>query len=386
MKTRIQDIEILRAIAVLMVLVHHAGSDLFTWKSPALERFYVYFGGWVGVDLFFAISGFLIARTLVPQLRTAPSAQATQLILSFWVRRAWRLLPSAWLWLGLILIATVCFNSSGVFGSLRSNIEATVVGVLNIANIRFAESFMNWPYGASFVYWSLSLEEQFYLVFPLLILLSRRYLVWVMAALVVLPFFTLRTPMLMAFRTDAIALGVLLALWSFTPSYQLLRPTFLQRWGWAHVGGAILCLGILGSDQLHTVSVRVSIIALLCATLVWSASYDAQHLARAKLLTPILLWLGSRSYGIYLIHIPAYYASRELWLRLGHDPSLATMFWPLALTALTLILLLSELNYRLVESPLRRKGQRIAQRLAMQKSADAPEVTSQPATRTGPHP
>ena len=158
MKKRIDDIEVLRGFAVLFVVVHHASDNLLTWTSPALTRFYTYFGGWFGVDLFFAISGFVIARDLVPRLQVSTNnISALQITLAFWLRRAWRLLPSAWLWLGIILLATVIFNQSGAFGTFRANFEATIAAITQVANVRFAESFMRWEYGASFVYWSLSL-------------------------------------------------------------------------------------------------------------------------------------------------------------------------------------------------------------------------------------
>ena len=158
----ILDLEVLRGLAVIGVVIHHARDNLFTWSSPGLERLAVYFGGWVGVDRFFAISGFIIARTLLPQLQACDSQMsAARTTLAFWVRRAWRLLPSAWLWLALMLLGAVVFRDSGIFGSLRANLEATVAGFLHIANLRFLDTFMRTEYGASFVYWSLSLEEQF---------------------------------------------------------------------------------------------------------------------------------------------------------------------------------------------------------------------------------
>ena len=58
----IDDIEILRGFAVLLVIVEHMQHNLFTWATPTLNRLYTYLGGWTGVDLFFAISGFVIAR------------------------------------------------------------------------------------------------------------------------------------------------------------------------------------------------------------------------------------------------------------------------------------------------------------------------------------
>lgn len=374
MKSRIDDIEILRGVAVLMVVVHHAHDNLFTWASPNMSLFYTYFSGWVGVDLFFAISGFVIARDLVPRLQASPGGEATlRLVLAFWVRRIWRLLPSAWLWLLIILVASVAFNQSGVFGSFRANLEATVAGVLQVANIRFAESFMNWPYGASFVYWSLSLEEQFYLLFPLLILLARRYLIYVMLLLVLVQFFQVRTPMLMVFRTDALTLGVLLALWSRHPSYELFKPMALGRLrtGLALLAGALLCMSVLGSDQLHNVSIKVGMIALVSALLVWVASYDGDFLRFPWPLSRVLIWLGARSYGIYLIHIPAFYFTREIWYRQRDVGEFGSeLFYPFLLSAVILIVLLCEINYRLVETPLRRKGKLIAERIQQPKARE----------------
>lgn len=229
MKKRIDDIELLRGFAVLFVVIHHAADNLFTWSTPGLTRFYSYFGGWFGVDLFFAISGFVIARDLVPRLQQSDGTTHTlNITLAFWVRRAWRILPSAWLWLAIILIASLAFNQSGVFGTFRTNFEASIAGVLQVANIRFAETFMQREYGSSFVYWSLSLEEQFYLLFPLLILISRRLLPYLLLALVLIQIFSVRSVMLMSFRTDALALGILLAVWTQHSSYLLIKPNILS--------------------------------------------------------------------------------------------------------------------------------------------------------------
>src|SRR5690606_29439761 len=240
MKKRIYDIELLRGFAVLFVVIHHAADNLFTWSTPGLTRFYTYFGGWFGVDLFFAISGFVIARDLAPRLQQRNGAAHTlNITLAFWVRRAWRILPSAWLWLAIILLASLAFHQSGVFGTFRTNFEASIAGVLQVANIRFAETFMRSEYGTSFVYWSLSLEEQFYLLFPLLILLSRRLLPYLLLALVLIQIFSVRSVMLMSFRTDALALGILLALWTQHSSYLLIKPKILS----GHRAGCILMAG-----------------------------------------------------------------------------------------------------------------------------------------------
>lgn len=368
MSRRIEDIEILRGFAVLFVVIHHAHDNLFTWSSEGFSRFYAYFGGWVGVDLFFAISGFVIARDLVPRLQSCTTQeQALRATLAFWVRRAWRLWPSAWLWLAVILAASVLFNQTGAFGSFRINFEATVVAVLQVANLRSAEIFMRWPYGASFPYWSLSLEEQFYLLFPLAILLSKRFLPYLLIALVLVQFFLVRTPLLMSFRTDALILGVLVALWTRHPSYALFKPIILSRWrsGTVLMLSLFICLGALGSEELHIVSIRIGMIALISAVLVWVASYDADILMRKGLLKSALVWLGTRSYAIYLVHIPAFFSVREIFYRLsgGHEMAGPAYFWPSTIAATLLILVCSELNYRFIEAPFRHKGAVLSKRI-----------------------
>jgi peptidoglycan/LPS O-acetylase OafA/YrhL len=367
MSRRIDDVELLRGFAVLLVVVHHANGSLFTWLTPWMARFYAYFAGGFGVDLFFAISGFVIARDLVPRLQGAENAaSAARITLAFWVRRAWRLWPSAWVWLIAILVACAAFNESGAFGTFRANFEATVVAVLHVANLRFADSYGVYEYGASFPYWSLSLEEQFYLLFPLLVLLSRRWLPYCLGALVLLQFFSSRDLLTMSLRTDAIALGVLIALWSRHTTYALCRPVFLDKpVGPVLLLGAFICMGAISSPELHTVSIHVGLVALLSALLVWVASYDSDFLCPPGYCKRMIIWVGSRSYAIYLIHIPAFLLTREIWFRMvpegvGFGEK---FFWPFVLTSGVIIIILSEINYRLVEMPLRRYGQQVAQRI-----------------------
>ncbi len=370
---RILDIELLRGLAVLGVVFHHLHGNLFSGSPALLDGINQRVQFWWGVDLFFAISGFVIARTLIPQLREAPTRQAFwEQARYFWIRRAFRLLPSAWLWLALILACCLLLNRSGAFGSLSANLAASLAGFLQVANFRFADSFYRYEYGASFVYWSLSLEEQFYLLLPLLILCLRRYLGWALLALVLVQFFSLRTPLLMVLRTDALAIGVLLALASLQPGYARWNPTLLGRaWSGPLLLVAVAAaLGVLASEAYSLVAVRIGAIALLCGLLVWIASYDRDYLLSNGPLKRLLVWVGARSYAIYLIHIPAFYLSRELCFRLGWDAGER----PLSLlgTSLVLIVVLSELNYRFVESPCRDLGSRLVKRLSAARRVAQP--------------
>jgi len=376
---RIEDIECLRAVAVIGVLLHHLQGPLYywypDWHPTWLGEVFKHLAFWSGVDLFFAISGFVIARSLLPQLAAATGSLGAswRTVLAFWVRRAFRLLPSAWLWLGLILVAVLAFNRSGVFGTVHANLWATLMGMANLANFRFADSFMRYEYGASFSYWTLSLEEQFYLLLPLAAWILRRHLVWLLLVLIVVQFYCMRTPLGMSIRTDALAWGVLLAMVQGGAWWKRLEPTALKS-RWLRYPVLLALSGTLAwisaDPNGATLNWRIGLIAMLCVTLVWLGSYGRGYICSEGRIKQVLMWIGSRSYAIYLIHIPAYFFVRESFWRLGmagNPPPPYSSFIYVA-TAMLLIGLLAEANYRWVETPLRDRGVRLARRIRQSDS------------------
>jgi peptidoglycan/LPS O-acetylase OafA/YrhL len=375
-KNLIADLDLLRAVSVIAIIIHHANVNLFEWTTPALERFYSYFGGSFGPDLFFAISGFIIARDLIPRLRACNNNEEwLNASLFFWIKRVFRILPSAWFWLAVMLLLCAVFNSSGVFGTFRANFEATIAGVLQVANFRLAAVYGAQPYGASFVYWTLSLEEQFYMLFPFVIWFGRRYLVYILAAAIVYQLVQPRSLVGMMVRTDALMMGILIALWSVRDSYRAVEPVFLKARPWLgllFLSGVTVCLISLSpGDGLFIVPLRWSLIAPLCGLLVLVASYNGDYLMPNNALKRVLLWVGSRSYAIYLCHIPAFFATRELMHRLHPDTTFNTdQTWTFTAIATAIILICSELNYRILEVPLRRRGARIAGQLLADRQAE----------------
>jgi peptidoglycan/LPS O-acetylase OafA/YrhL len=383
---RIDDIEWLRAIAVLGVVAHHSQDNLFSWHPKWLVGLLSHLDLWSGVDMFFAISGFVIARSLLPQLDACAGRirLAARQILAFWAARAFRLLPSAWLWLGLILIAAWRLNSNGIFGSLHANLMATLAGVFQVANFRFADAFASYPYGASFVYWSLSLEEQFYIALPLLALLLKRRIAWLLILVIVIQLVIPRGLLLMSMRTDAIAWGVLLALFSRLPAFARWEPRLLNghRWLQCICGyGLVFAIAAVSASEVLAIGHRVSIVALLAATLVWIAAYNRNYLSGSDRFTKhLMLWVGHRSYAIYLIHVPAFFLVRELWWSFtgteAHGGVKQTLIFFGA--AALLIGFLAEANFRIVEMPLRRMGRRVAGRISGQPAKTQPPCIPDP--------
>jgi peptidoglycan/LPS O-acetylase OafA/YrhL len=368
---RIADIEFLRGVAIIFVLIFHIRHELIPWRMPQLEHFFDrYFAFWPGVDIFFAVSGFVIARTLIPTLQSCASPQErVRAMTRFWIRRVWRLVPAAWLWLALILLASAVFNRSGAFEPFHVNFESVIAGMLSVANVRFAQSFPLLPYGPSSPYWSLSLEEQFYLVLPLLVIFARSRLVLVLGIAVAIVFCLPPTALLGTFRVHAILLGVLLAIFSRHPTYRLLEPVALGASAlarWATLGVLLLCLTAFAPIGEKIFPLPFDAIGVLSAVLVFIASFDRDYLCRDSAFKRMMLWIGSRSYALYLVHMPIYCLTREIWFRLSppgteFGGSDALLF---VATAAQLVLICAELNYRFVETPGRLHGIRLTSRPA----------------------
>ncbi len=374
--SRLAEIEVLRAVAVLMVLVQHIPDNLIFWPSHFAQAFLGPAGFWTGVDLFFVISGFVIARSLLPRLAGVKDwPNFTRIALTFWIARAWRLLPSAWLWLTLPLILCLIFNHSHAYGPFGANWSMFVAGILDVANFHFAEVFYRYPSGTAFVQWSLSLEEQFYFLLPFAAFFCGRYLFVPLGLIALAGFFMPVTPLMLMLRLWPVAFGVLLALWARHSSYRDSAPTGLARSRLARAGLLVLAissLASLGATSLHIVPIYPGPVALVSAVLVWVASYDAGYLWREGFSRRMMEAIAARSYSLYLIHIPVYFGVHELWYRLHKtaSPNHVQALGIIGSAALGLVAI-TELNHRLLEKPLRAHGKRVAARFRESRMAEA---------------
>jgi peptidoglycan/LPS O-acetylase OafA/YrhL len=362
---RIGDIEFLRGFGMMFVLHHHLYGILITWPN-AVEPVYHQLGLNFWMDVFFAISGFVISRDLIQKINSCENQnQFAMVAIKFWLRRVWRLLPTAWFWMLVILVSSIAFNDSGVFGSVKANLEASVAGLLQFANIRFADAWTHYEYGASFHYWSLSLEEQFYMALPLVILFAKRWLPHLLIALVVGQFFIDRNHtdnmLIYMLRTDGFALGVLIAMWSKHESFRWCEPIFLRNnRPLQFLLAAILLIGlpIIDSPKLHTVFFNKGIVTLLCGLVVFLTAFNRDYLWADGYFKRLFIWIGARSYTLYVVHVPAYCLTREIWFRLSPPGTVFDETYTLKfmLSGVALLAVLTELNFRLIETPLRRRG------------------------------
>ncbi|MCP3384505.1 acyltransferase [Bradyrhizobium sp. CCGUVB4N] len=359
------EIEVLRAIAILFVLIAHHRTAMW-WLPPTLES-YLNFA--FGVDLFFCVSGFVITRAFYRDFVLAAGKGAPaywRVVTDFWIRRAFRIMPLAWLWLLIPIVMSLVYNRSGAYFSFFGNVGDFLAAALNVYNFHYAycTSSPNLWCGSSGVYWSLSLEEQFYLAFPLLVLLPRRAMAVVLAGIVAWMAMRERTSLTWMTRFDAISLGVLIALFKQSAADVAFTPYFLQnrfvRWPLLVI--LLFALAAVGGGP-GLVTFFPVIVTLICGALVYIASFNGGYLLAPGLLRSILVWIGARSFGLYLMHNPVIAFVRETWER-AHPGQLpdATMKAVIVLAIVGLLALLSDLSFRYFETPLRRYGKQLVDR------------------------
>jgi peptidoglycan/LPS O-acetylase OafA/YrhL len=294
------EIQALRAAAVALVVIYHF------WPS-ALP------GGFVGVDVFFAISGFLITSHLLREI----DRTGTVSLPGFWARRARRILPAALVVLLLCAVATVLFVPMNYWQQFFTEMRASSAYGQNWHLAATAVDYTAADNAPSLVqhYWSLSAEEQFYIVWPVLIVLalavsrSRRSIVVVMSALTALSLaysihHTAANPAEAYFVTPTRAwefgLGGLLALLPHSGRF----PDALRS-GLSWLGiGAIAVAGLTYSDSTAFPG-YTALLPVLGALAVIVAGAPALRWAPTPAigLKPVQ-FLGDISYSVYLWHWP----------------------------------------------------------------------------------
>jgi peptidoglycan/LPS O-acetylase OafA/YrhL len=362
------DIECLRAAAIILTIFQHL-NVLFRWTPHPLGKVENYLHFWGGVDLFFCVSGYVVSKSLVESLDIARTEGREWVVVkAFWVRRLYRLLPSAWLWMLIMTAGAFFFNRTGAFGTPHDAIFRSVAIMTSVAN--FAPYF-GINMGQGFVYWSLALEEQFYLLFPFFVIFAPvawRYRVLLFAIALQFPMYRNTGTLFWGTRLDALLWGVVIYLFSRTSQYRVFEPASLKKKpkAWCMSLFFILALAFIPAT-LGTIPFHVGMMAIAAATLVYAASFNKGYVLPSRTLRPVLLWIGSRSYAIYLCHLPAYMIAHEAWTRwndrVGSPPPDGTYTIRYVVTAIALIAVFAELNYRFVEMPLRNRGVKVARQI-----------------------
>ena len=338
------DIQGLRAIAVGAVVLYHAG-------VPFLP------GGYVGVDIFFVISGFLITTHLLTGLARDGRIRFG----SFYARRARRILPASFLVLVLSIVAALIWYPPLLMEKVWRGAVATALYVPNylfaMDQTDYLAQSTNPPLFQH--YWSLGVEEQFYLVWPALLGLawvvvrSRRTLFWVLVTVVAASFaacvwYTFQSQPIAFFwlPTRAWELGV-----GGLVAYLLLRREQVvpDRWapvaGWLGIAAILLSVGLFSSETLFPGGWAA--LPVLGTALVIAAGATPHRFGPGRMLSLRgMVVIGTISYSLYLVHWPALIIPEAV------VPN-GLPLWATLLIALACVPVAWAM-YRFVEDPMRR--------------------------------
>ncbi len=368
---RIEGIQYLRAIAILLTLFHHSATLLLVYPPPSFV-FLIYseVTFWVGVDLFFVISGFVIMKSFSESLEKFGYNLKT--VARFWIKRFFRIIPAAVLWLGIYLLFTYFYNNVGAFGNITQNLKDSAAALLQYANIYGMKCWgpnKIMQCGPNGIYWSLSLEEQFYVILPFLIFIFRKNLKYFLMAVILFQFFIFRPVWSLgwAIRTDALSWGVLIAIFYNSKWSERFRPHFLKNKKSIATTLLIILIGALLyiPAEAHNIDVATGVVALTAAILVFLSIYKNPYLFPFETLNKVLGWLGSRSYSIYLIHVVVFRFATEIVYDLvpsGYVVSEKENIY-LCVLAFLMLIPITELNFRYVEGPFRKLGLRLARKI-----------------------
>lgn len=354
----------LRGLAVAAVVVYHFFGDVLP-------------GGYLGVDMFFVLSGFLITSLLLREYDTTGTVN----LKDFWVRRLRRIMPTA------IVVLVVCTAIVGVIGgdfavNIRTQFLGSLFFVSNWTQIATSASYFADSEVEVFAhYWSLAVEEQFYLLWPLA--LFALLAVWgarkrlhialasllaaVASAIAMAVVYSPDTdPTRVYYGTDTHAFGLLigavLAMLLTTskadptrdswPVLELTRARFVASLiGLGAAAIYVVQLFVMADDGNFPYWGGLFITSLAGAGMIYAVVYEVAPL-RWIFEFPLMRYLGQRSFSIYLWHWPVIMIIRELAPEETLDGH--AVWWGLLAVAVSLGL--SELSYRWIENPFRRKG------------------------------
>lgn len=323
----------LRAVAILLVLACH------TELMP---------GGWIGVDVFFVLSGYLITSILLAELRQTGDIS----LANFYWRRCLRLMPA----LGVLVIfqlVRAMFNQNGA--EIR---DATLIGALYVEN--WNNVFHFGPFGLMGHTWSLATEEQFYILWPLLLpFVFRRWpLAWLGAALVAMmaghTFWRADSTAQYSLFIRPVGLVIGCAL-AFLPAGRLRMPAYVTQ---PLLLGGIVAVGAY-ADRFYLLAPLAT--SLLTAGLIVRLQSPVAATASFLSSEPIR-YIGKISYGLYLYHWPIFMLGEKWKPHNSHHLYAAGL--------IVLIFVVASLSYEFVEKPFLRLKEGPSARPAL--SADGP--------------
>lgn len=339
----------LRGYAILLVIIFHASPH--DWLI----------GGFLGVDIFFTLSGFLITNLLIKECFSNNRIN----LKNFYLRRCLRLLPALGLVIaGFTIFSLIAFDKGAI---VRGAIDSAIV-LLNVAN--WPRAFGIWRPEWLGNTWSLSIEEQFYILWPpILYFLTKKSIQLHTILKVVLTlaaiawcwrvYLTSQGADWMRVyngtdtRIDSLLVGAALGIAVYLPAFDNFIRANRRLLSYLAAAASVVILGFAAVTSFKSPSLYYYILVIIeiCScVIILNAVYDGDSIVKRALQPSLLVWLGTISYSLYLWHYPIFRILREIC----DFSSVAILILGTAVS-----IVFAALSYYLVERPILRYKQKL---------------------------
>ncbi len=343
----------LRAIAVIAVIIYHLNPQILS-------------GGFLGVDTFFVISGFLITSLLLHEYRENGKID----LKNFWIRRFKRLIPAV-VFLLMVLVTYMAIFHLERLAAIKTDVIAALIYMSNwwfiIEEVSYFEALEVNPLKHL---WSLAIEEQFYIVWPLILLIlltfvkrmSRIWLITFAISIISLVLMIILSVPLgdnsrVYFGTDtrahSLLIGVLLAY--IFPPFRLKKEintassVVLNTVGFVTLGILIYMFTFVSASHYWIYVGGLYGIAAVTSLLIAASVHPTTFFATKLLGNPLFVFIGKRSYSLYLWHYPIIMLSNTYFIQ-GQVPIYVIVI------QVIMTFVMAEVSYRFIEQPFRKEG------------------------------
>ncbi len=362
---RNNEIDRLRAVAVIATIYAHM-SDLWLWKIYLLKKMMAYTSGYDGVLLFFVISGFVISESLIPKIDLSiKNGENTSKVISvFFIKRFFRITPNASVWVFLSLMIFIAIDPMNYVG----NIYGSIAALFNYYNIyTHIPGIKPNSFG---IFWTLSIEAQFYIFLPFTMVLCKRS-----SARIYLMFIVILISSVILYLHDLsltftpVAGGVLLYL--FNKKYNVINKISSKKI-FNKINtfslSIILTIFLFIMPNIHLSTYIGSPLTIILQTVIYSffvciAATRKNAVLNFPHFSGVLNWIGSRSFTLYLSHLPIMYLVRYIWMHFGMNFGFSyssenniLIFYSFVVT----LIIVADVGYRLIELPMTKIGHKKA--------------------------
>lgn len=312
------EIQYLRVVAIVLVAITHRGILFTSSGRDPLNGIEHYFSTWVGVDIFFVISGYLMGAILLGRTTEINTVeQKLEQTILFLKKRFLRLFPASFFWVTVVLLLGSVSGDSAIWAMRHDLFAKWVASIFQIRNFENSlhPSSLGW-------YWSLSLENQFYFILPLVwFSIGKRYFWWfIMTLAVALLVWSPGGSNWFWFRPTGFVWGLLVYKIMSNKKLENIFINYCPKWGALASLITVTTILVCSTNAPNSIGeaympLAISLISFVTACILAFASLNRGFIKIPAFMESTIFWMAEMSYSFYLCHMVVFCALNDFLKR-----------------------------------------------------------------------